>query len=90
MQIMRGGNLQPQREKIVAAMEYRNNKYSVRPEGLHYVVTVTVHGVTYSENVRSRTLGLTGPISFAQAAAYAHSRIDGLLASAGVAHRVAR
>lgn len=64
----------------MATMTYRNTKYTVQPEGLHYTVVVTVRGTTYAEDVRSRTLGLTGPISFTQADEYARRRIDGLLA----------
>jgi hypothetical protein len=63
----------------MSKLTYRNIKYSVQPEGLHYVVTVSVRGITYSESVRSRTLGLTGAITFRQADEFARSRIDGLL-----------
>jgi cell division protein FtsI/penicillin-binding protein 2 len=57
--------------------EYKGGTYSITPEGLHYVVVVTVGGRTFAEDFRSRTVGKTGRAQYADAVAFAQARIEG-------------
>lgn len=57
--------------------EYKGGTYSITPEGLHYVVVVSIGGRTFAENFRSRTVGKTSPVKYSEAVAFAKSRIEG-------------